>query len=161
MNHVLCLRPWRPSLSVISAAFIAFGRSCLLAKTRRRASRSSSSLSIRCNSSRASETRSRSLESTTKMIPCVFWKSERSNSESIASGQSMSHVQCLQRGRILSCPPTSQTVNEMFLYSTVSTLKPMIEVNSEICNVVGVEGTDRRLTNCRNGGDDLTEFEFV
>ena len=34
-------------------------------------------------------------------------------------------VQCLQRGRILSCPPTSQTVNEMFLYSTVSTLKPV------------------------------------
>jgi hypothetical protein len=33
-------------------------------------------------------------------------------------------VQCLQRGRILSCPPTSQTVNEMFLYSTVSTLNP-------------------------------------
>lgn len=33
-------------------------------------------------------------------------------------------AQCLQRGRILSCPPTSQTVNEMFLYSTVSTLKP-------------------------------------
>ena len=36
----------------------------------------------------------------------------------------MKHQQCLQRGRILSCPPTSQTVNEMFLYSTVSTLKP-------------------------------------
>ena len=32
--------------------------------------------------------------------------------------------QCLQRGRILSCPPTSQTVKEMFLYSTVSTLNP-------------------------------------
>lgn len=32
--------------------------------------------------------------------------------------------QCLQRGRILSCPPTSHTVKEMFLYSTVSTLKP-------------------------------------
>ena len=36
-------------------------------------------------------------------------------------------VQCLQRGRILSCPPTSHTVNEMFLYSTVSTLKPAEE----------------------------------
>ena len=33
-------------------------------------------------------------------------------------------IQCLQRGRILSCPPTSQTVKLMFLYSTVSTLKP-------------------------------------
>ena len=27
-------------------------------------------------------------------------------------------------GRTLSWPPTSHTVNEMFLYSTVSTLKP-------------------------------------
>jgi hypothetical protein len=50
------------------------GKSCLLAKTRRRASRSSSSFSIRWSSSRASTTRSRSLLSTTKMIPCVFWK---------------------------------------------------------------------------------------
>lgn len=33
-------------------------------------------------------------------------------------------IQCLHNGRILSCPPTSHTVNEMFLYSTVSTLKP-------------------------------------
>jgi hypothetical protein len=33
-------------------------------------------------------------------------------------------VQCLQSGRILSWPPTSQTVKLMFLYSTVSTLKP-------------------------------------
>merc|ERR1711998_559827 len=31
-----------------------------------------------------------------------------------------------QSGRILSWPPTSHTVNEMFLYSTVSTLKPMV-----------------------------------
>merc|ERR1712151_110446 len=30
------------------------------------------------------------------------------------------------RGRILSWPPTSQTVKLMFLYSTVSTLKPMV-----------------------------------
>jgi hypothetical protein len=36
----------------------------------------------------------------------------------------MRNAQCLQSGRILSCPPTSQTVKEMFLYSTVSTLKP-------------------------------------
>jgi enoyl-[acyl-carrier-protein] reductase (NADH) len=54
---------------------MALGKSCLLAKTRRIASRSSSSLSIRWSSSRASPIRSRSLESTTKMIPCVFWKS--------------------------------------------------------------------------------------
>ena len=45
------------------------GRSCLLAKTKRRASRNSSSFNIRCNSSRASTTRSRSLLSTTKMMP--------------------------------------------------------------------------------------------
>ena len=75
MYHCLCLSEWRPSLSVISAAFMALGRSCLLAKTRRSASRSSSSLSMRCSSSRASDTRSRSFESTTKMMPCVFWKS--------------------------------------------------------------------------------------
>ena len=37
-----CLREWRPSLSVISAAFIAFGRSCLFANTRSTASLSSS-----------------------------------------------------------------------------------------------------------------------
>lgn len=37
--------------------------------------------------------------------------------------------QCLQRGRILSCPPTSHTVKEMFLYSTVSTLKPGVGRN--------------------------------
>ena len=151
--QVLWRREWSPSLSVISAAFMALGRSwrarerkegqtrsrdtprhkvvrtCLLAKTRRRASRSSSSFNIRptgrqegkrrqgqlrpsfrssvaterppprrstripsspiicpprlrckvkrlySRSSRASETRSRSLESTTKMIPWVFWKS--------------------------------------------------------------------------------------
>ena len=34
----------------------------------------------------------------------------------------------LTSGRILSCPPTSHTVNEMFLYSTVSTLKPMVGI---------------------------------
>ena len=50
------------------------GKSCLLAKTNRRASLNSSSLSMRCNSSRASTTRSLSLLSTTKMIPWVFWK---------------------------------------------------------------------------------------
>ena len=64
---------------MISVAFIALGRSCLFAKTRSTASRSSSSFSIRCNSSRASEIRSRSLLSTTKMIPCVFWKSAKSH----------------------------------------------------------------------------------
>ena len=35
-------REWRPSLSVISAAFIALGRSCLLANTSKTASLSSS-----------------------------------------------------------------------------------------------------------------------
>merc|ERR1711896_90795 len=37
----------KPSLSVISAAFMALGRSCLLANTNRTASRSSSSFSMR------------------------------------------------------------------------------------------------------------------
>merc|ERR1711934_692288 len=31
-------------------------------------------------------------------------------------------------GSTLSWPPTSHTVNEMFLYSTVSTLKPMVGI---------------------------------
>ncbi len=85
---------WRPNLSVISAAFIAFGKSylekkqknnlikkyfkikltCLLANIKRTASRNSSSANIRWSSSRASPTRSRSLLSTTKIKPCVFWK---------------------------------------------------------------------------------------
>ena len=93
-------RECRPSLSVISAAFIALGRSCLFANTSNTASRSSSwsdeivhqyvffnntineinsevkltSFNILCSSSRASTTRSLSLLSTTNMRPCVFWK---------------------------------------------------------------------------------------
>merc|ERR1719400_515177 len=59
---------------------MALGRSCLLANTRTTASRNSSSANMRCNSSLAelslpeeSSILSRSLLSTTKMIPCVFW----------------------------------------------------------------------------------------
>ena len=131
----LFLKECKPSLSVISAAFIALGRSCLLANTSKRASRSSSSFNIRWSSSRASEIRSRSLESTTKMIPWVFWKSMQNRCQFgfillppffLSLFFSLLVIlQCLQRGRILSCPPTSQTVKEMFLYSTVSTLKPI------------------------------------
>ena len=89
-------RFWSPSLSVNSEAVMALGRSCLLANTRRVASLSSSScswnieqmipvsasksqktmsfvLTIFCNSSLASLIRSRSLLSTTKINPCVFW----------------------------------------------------------------------------------------
>ena len=44
----------KPNLSVISAAFIAFGRSCLLARMSKTASRSSSSANIRMSSSFAS-----------------------------------------------------------------------------------------------------------
>merc|ERR1711939_1197652 len=61
------------SFSVTSAAVIALGKSCLFAKTRRTASRISSSFSILLSSSFASSTRSRSLLSTTKIKPCVFW----------------------------------------------------------------------------------------
>ena len=53
--HCLCLRPCKPSLSVISAALIALGRSCLLANTSRMESLNSSSLSMRCSSSRAAK----------------------------------------------------------------------------------------------------------
>ena len=139
--HLRWRRLWRPSLSVISAAFIAFGKSlifkfwkfsdnqkvefkrktvffsrgksklekrsiysikiiartralknqktlekyeksarvkkmdltCLFAKTSKTASLNSSSLSIRISSSRASPTRSRSFESTTKIKPEKCW----------------------------------------------------------------------------------------
>ena len=54
MYQFLFLRLCRPSLSVISAAFIALGRSCLLAKMRRTASLNSSSANIRISSSLAS-----------------------------------------------------------------------------------------------------------
>lgn len=58
-----------PNLSVISAAFIAFGRSCLFAKINRTASLSSSSANMRISSSFASPIRSLSLLSTTKIRP--------------------------------------------------------------------------------------------
>ena len=58
MYQFLFLRLWRPSLSVISAAFIALGKSCLLANISRTASLNSSSASILINSSRASPIRS-------------------------------------------------------------------------------------------------------
>ena len=51
--HCLYVRLCSPSLSVISAALIALGRSCLLAKTNSTDSRSSSSFNIRWSSSRA------------------------------------------------------------------------------------------------------------
>ena len=69
MFQVRLPRPLRPSFSVISTRDIAFGKSCLFANTRRIASRSSSSRSIFSSSLRASPTRSRSLLSTTKIIP--------------------------------------------------------------------------------------------
>lgn len=53
MYHCLWRRPCRPSLSVISAALMALGKSCLLANTRRIDSRNSSSFNMRCNSSLA------------------------------------------------------------------------------------------------------------
>ena len=65
MNHWRWRKLWSPSFSVTSAAVIAWGRSCLFAKTSSTASRISSSLSILVSSSRASSMRSRSLLSTT------------------------------------------------------------------------------------------------
>ena len=53
MYHCLWRRPCKPSLSVISAALMAFGKSCLLANTNRIDSRNSSSFNMRCNSSLA------------------------------------------------------------------------------------------------------------
>merc|ERR1712118_385176 len=72
MNHCRFLNEWSPSLSAVSAADIAWGKSDLLERTSKTPSRSSSSDNILLSSSFASVTRSRSLLSTTKMIPCVF-----------------------------------------------------------------------------------------
>ena len=101
---------WRPSLSVISAAFIALGRSCLSAilidarpehctshctyllvgKDEQKsvsqfilaqhALHYVSASMLDLHSSRASVIRSLSFESTTKMMPWVFWKSDQYNS---------------------------------------------------------------------------------
>ena len=54
MYHVRERSLWSASLSATSAAGMACGKSCLFANTRRTASRSSSSESIRFSSSRAS-----------------------------------------------------------------------------------------------------------
>lgn len=66
--------------------------------------------------------------------------------------------QCLQSGRILSCPPTSHTVKEMFLYSTVSTLKP--RVAARIRGSTALE-TWVILTDSGDSGDDFTKLELV
>jgi hypothetical protein len=60
-----------PSWSVTSCGDMAPGRSCLLAKTRRRQSRISRSFNIRCSSCLASSMRSWSAESMTKTRPWV------------------------------------------------------------------------------------------
>lgn len=57
------------NFSVTSATDMACGRSCLFANTKTHAFLNSSSVSIFFNSLQASLMRSRSLESTTKMIP--------------------------------------------------------------------------------------------
>lgn len=69
MYQLRFLRECNPSLSVISAAFIALGRSCLFAKISSTASLSSSSANMRMSSSFASPIRSLSLLSTTNIRP--------------------------------------------------------------------------------------------
>merc|ERR1719316_964880 len=73
MNHCLLHKLFKPSFCEISAAFIASGKSCLLANTKTAASRISSSLIILKSSSCASSMRSRSLLSTTKIAASVPW----------------------------------------------------------------------------------------
>ena len=58
MHQLRWRRDCKPSFSMTSAADMALGRSCLLQNTSRTASWSSSSFNMRCNSSRASPTRS-------------------------------------------------------------------------------------------------------
>lgn len=71
-------------------------------------------------------------------------------------------LQCLHKGRILSCPPTSHTVNEIFLYSTVSTLKPVIrrEVKRIRSRATGFR-QGRYITDRRNRGDNFAKLELV
>lgn len=69
MYQLRFLNECSPNLSVISAAFIAFGKSCLFANINSTASLSSSSASMRISSSFASPIRSLSLLSTTKIRP--------------------------------------------------------------------------------------------
>jgi hypothetical protein len=59
-------REWRPSLSVISAAFIAFGRSCLFANTSSTASLNSS---CKCNKSHCYHTNH--AEVTSQITACI------------------------------------------------------------------------------------------
>jgi hypothetical protein len=67
-----CRSECRPSLSVISAAFIAFGRSCLLANTSRTASRSSSCTSTtKTTQSQNHSDRSQKLSSIAQKTPEV------------------------------------------------------------------------------------------
>lgn len=67
-------------------------------------------------------------------------------------------LQCLQSGRILSCPPTSHTVKEMFLYSTVSTLKPGM---TNVLRVLFLLETRTQLTDGGDCGNDFTKLELV
>ena len=136
MNQWRWRMEWSPSLSVISAAVMAFGKSCLLAKTRSTASRSSSSFSIRWSSSLASETRSRSLLSTTKISPLSVLEivsPKRTDLFEIIVSLVSTPWFTQRKNRTpdviafvyyLILPPTSHTVKEIFLYSTVSTLNP-------------------------------------
>jgi hypothetical protein len=51
----------------------------------------------------------------------------------------------------------------MFLYSTVSTLKPMTRSAPASDRILGMPAAQYRmlLTDCGNGGDDFTELELV
>lgn len=72
--HSLCFNRFRWSLSVTSLAVKTLAKSCLFAKTRSFASVSSELFSSLWSSSLASEIRSLSLLSTTKIKPCTCAK---------------------------------------------------------------------------------------
>merc|ERR1711970_899307 len=108
MNHSLCLCLLSPNLSVTSEIVTDPGKSTLLLNTSKDAFLTLSSCKILSSSSLASSNLSLSELSTTKMTASVFSK------------------QCCQRGLILVWPPTSHTVKLICLYSTVSTLNPMV-----------------------------------
>ena len=149
---------WRPSLSVISAAFIAIGRSCLLANTSNTASRSSSYKKKKpglelVRLSKWGMMKKRRFDMDLIEHSMQFISSLRNSVSVVAvhnKDQTLSVLEVVlpqgtdlktnkrdllihnNQTRInrsgdhtLSWPPTSHTVKLMFLYSTVSTLKPV------------------------------------
>ena len=166
MYQFLFLRLWRPSLSVISAAFMAFGRSCLFAKINRtwkqlmRREDKISNVTLEGYLPPPSVRPLQAFASIRPLPPLLFPCKKKKIAPNIMCHKMWAPVIAVndedkslgvlevvapqrpdlvlpiyQLGNALlpktnfsisklTWPPTSQTVKLMFLYSTVSTLKP-------------------------------------